>query len=48
LSAVLDRLLTTFAPDGAEDDIAVLAFRWVDARPRSAQVDEPLNVPIPE
>ena len=30
LSDVLEQLLAAFAPDGAEDDIAVLAFRWLD------------------
>jgi serine phosphatase RsbU (regulator of sigma subunit) len=32
LEAVLSRLLTTVAEDTAGDDIAILAFRWVDAQ----------------
>jgi serine phosphatase RsbU (regulator of sigma subunit) len=39
LPTVLDQLLATFAPDGAEDDIAVLAFRWVEGR--GATIDGP-------
>ena len=31
LEGVLSRLLTTVAEDTAGDDIAILAFRWIDA-----------------
>ncbi|HZV26499.1 MAG TPA: SpoIIE family protein phosphatase, partial [Acidothermaceae bacterium] len=32
LDGVLSRLLTTVAEDTARDDIAILAFRWIDAQ----------------
>jgi serine phosphatase RsbU (regulator of sigma subunit) len=39
LEGVLSRLLTTVAEDTAGDDIAILAFRWVDA-----QAPDPVSI----
>lgn len=39
LDGVLSRLLTTLADDTAGDDIAILAFRWIDA-----QVPDPVAI----